>query len=76
MRKGFLNRGVRIIIGIAQSYILVKNFIKKCIEILFVSEPEIAERLRNRGEQFINIRNLIIACRHLEQNRDISDISR
>ena len=41
---------------------------------IFVSEPEIAERLRNRGEQFI--RNLIIACRHLEQNRDISDISR
>jgi hypothetical protein len=41
---------------------------------IFVSEPEIAERLRNRGEQFIS--NLIIACRrrHLEQNRDISDV--
>jgi hypothetical protein len=41
---------------------------------IFVSEPEIAERLRNHGEKFIS--NLIIACRrrHLEQNRDISDV--
>ncbi len=40
---------------------------------IFVSESEIAERLRNRGEQFINA--LIIACRHLEvgRNRDIID---
>lgn len=30
-----------------------------------------AERLRNRGEQFIN--TLIIAARHLESNRDITD---
>ena len=36
---------------------------------LFVSEQEIAQRLRNDGEQFVN--DLLIACRHLQQNRGI-----
>ena len=38
---------------------------------LFVSECEIAERLQNDGEQFIN--DLLIGCRHLQRNREIMD---
>lgn len=38
---------------------------------MFVSESEIAEQLRNRGEQFIN--RLVIAFQHLERNRYITD---
>ena len=38
---------------------------------LFVSESEIAERLQNDGEQFIN--DLLTGCRHLQRNREIMD---
>ena len=38
---------------------------------LFVLECEIAERLPNDVEQFIN--DLLIGCRHLQRNREIMD---